>query len=220
MATETNKLSSCTTNTGSFKTSSSSTTLPSALSMTASNKIEAELSSLWDSGQEWILIFDNLLKHPMGKQVKGCKCDMCLAEKGPSYLSAQNSFSNGKIQKSAKDISNAVMLGNNDNYAKLDSYGNSTYLLNMGSNNMNAVHVCNNTTVKDDVANVQQPSTPTTLETSISKSFCLTNLTEPNSGGEENTSKVSEKDKQHGILMATSANSSQFINMNGRCLLC
>ena len=35
---------------------------------------------LWDSGQEWILIFDNLLKHPRGRG-RGCKCDMCLLDK-------------------------------------------------------------------------------------------------------------------------------------------
>ena len=42
-----------------------------------SDKVEEELSKLWDSGQEWILIFDNLLKHPGGKVSKGCQCDMC-----------------------------------------------------------------------------------------------------------------------------------------------
>lgn len=44
---------------------------------------DSEVDSLWDSGQEWILIFDNLLKHPRGK-TKGCKCDMCLREKAES----------------------------------------------------------------------------------------------------------------------------------------
>ena len=42
-----------------------------------SDRVEEELSRLWDSGQEWILIFDNLLKHPGGKASKGCKCDIC-----------------------------------------------------------------------------------------------------------------------------------------------
>ena len=49
--------------------------------MKISDKVEEELSQLWDSGQEWILIFDNLLKHPGGKIGKGCKCDMCLMQK-------------------------------------------------------------------------------------------------------------------------------------------
>ena len=46
-----------------------------------SDRVEEELSRLWDSGQEWILIFDNLLKHPGGKVSKGCKCDMCEMQK-------------------------------------------------------------------------------------------------------------------------------------------
>ena len=46
-----------------------------------SDRVEEELSQLWDSGQEWILIFDNLLKHPGGKVSKGCKCDMCQIQK-------------------------------------------------------------------------------------------------------------------------------------------
>ena len=49
--------------------------------MGISDRVEEELSRLWDSGQEWILIFDNLLKHPGGKVSKGCKCDMCEMQK-------------------------------------------------------------------------------------------------------------------------------------------
>lgn len=30
---------------------------------------------LWDKDHQWILMFDNLIKHPGGK-IKGCKCDM------------------------------------------------------------------------------------------------------------------------------------------------
>jgi hypothetical protein len=30
---------------------------------------------LWDEDHRWILMFDNLLKHPGGK-TKGCKCDV------------------------------------------------------------------------------------------------------------------------------------------------
>ena len=33
-------------------------------------------SQLWDPGQEWIIIFDNLLKHPGGVK-RGCSCDIC-----------------------------------------------------------------------------------------------------------------------------------------------
>ena len=51
------------------------------INMKISDKVEEELSQLWDSGQEWILIFDNLLKHPGGKVGKGCKCDMCEMQK-------------------------------------------------------------------------------------------------------------------------------------------
>ena len=54
------------------------------INMKISDKVEEELSQLWDSGQEWILIFDNLLKHPGGKVGKGCKCDMCEMQKGPN----------------------------------------------------------------------------------------------------------------------------------------
>ena len=56
----------------------SSVTTPT---MGISDRVEEELSRLWDSGQEWILIFDNLLKHPGGKVSKGCKCDMCEMQK-------------------------------------------------------------------------------------------------------------------------------------------
>ena len=35
-------------------------------------------SPLWDPGQDWIQIFDKLLKHPQGP-VRGCRCDMCQA---------------------------------------------------------------------------------------------------------------------------------------------
>ena len=52
--------------------------------------VEAELSSLWGSGQEWILIFDKLLKHPNGKPKRGCRCDVCEADKpAPSPYSPQ-----------------------------------------------------------------------------------------------------------------------------------
>jgi len=34
---------------------------------------------LWGEGQEWILIFDRLLKHPRGVRSKGCWCDLCEA---------------------------------------------------------------------------------------------------------------------------------------------
>ena len=52
-----------------------------------SDRVEEELSQLWDSGQEWILIFDNLLKHPGGKASKGCKCDICQRSKNDDTYS-------------------------------------------------------------------------------------------------------------------------------------
>ena len=38
---------------------------------------------LWDPGQEWIQIFDNLLKHPQGVK-RGCSCDICCLGKSPA----------------------------------------------------------------------------------------------------------------------------------------
>lgn len=61
--------------------------------MDLSDRVEEELSQLWDSGQEWILIFDNLLKHPGGKVSKGCKCDICQMQK----LQPTPEKSNGEI---------------------------------------------------------------------------------------------------------------------------
>ena len=58
-----------------------------------SDRVEEELSQLWDSGQEWILIFDNLLKHPGGKASKGCKCDICQRSKNDdTYSKSQKIF--------------------------------------------------------------------------------------------------------------------------------
>ena len=45
-----------------------------------SNAAAEDVDDLWDSGQEWILIFDRLLKHPRGR-AKGCRCDICLMDK-------------------------------------------------------------------------------------------------------------------------------------------
>ena len=59
---------------------SSLSDLPPKVS-SSSSTVEAELQSLWGSDQEWILIFDKLLKHPNGKPKKGCKCDLCEAQK-------------------------------------------------------------------------------------------------------------------------------------------
>jgi len=42
---------------------------------------------LWDPGQEWIQIFDNLLKHPQGVK-RGCSCDICLLAKYPAMHSS------------------------------------------------------------------------------------------------------------------------------------
>ena len=37
---------------------------------------------LWSPGQEWIMIFDNLLKHPQGIK-RGCSCDICSLARYP-----------------------------------------------------------------------------------------------------------------------------------------
>ena len=60
--------------------------VPYKSSSSSAKKFSLDLDEdLWDSGQEWILIFDNLLKHPGGKS-RGCKCDMCVLEKSPGSL--------------------------------------------------------------------------------------------------------------------------------------
>ena len=71
-----------------------------AVAMTsAAAAVEAELSSLWGSGQEWILIFDKLLKHPNGKPKRGCRCDLCEADKPPpSPYSPQQVFKRHRRQ--------------------------------------------------------------------------------------------------------------------------
>ena len=51
-------------------------------------------SDLWDPGQEWILIFDSLLKHPQGVK-KGCQCDICGLNKG---ICSQRRASSGGIK--------------------------------------------------------------------------------------------------------------------------
>jgi hypothetical protein len=68
------------------KSQSTSPVIPNTKDVHRNGKVDKEIDKLWDDGQEWILIFDNLLKHPRGK-TKGCKCDMCLMEKGSSGLS-------------------------------------------------------------------------------------------------------------------------------------
>ena len=40
------------------------------------------LDDLWGPGQEWIVIFDNLLKHPQGIK-RGCSCDICSLARSP-----------------------------------------------------------------------------------------------------------------------------------------
>eukprot|EP00096_Caligus_rogercresseyi_P004598 TRINITY_DN1894_c0_g1_i8.p1 TRINITY_DN1894_c0_g1~~TRINITY_DN1894_c0_g1_i8.p1 ORF type:complete len:1296 (-),score=334.58 TRINITY_DN1894_c0_g1_i8:1093-4980(-) len=70
------------------------------------NNEDASSSSsppLWDSGQEWILIFDRLLKHPGGASPsKGCKCDLCLLNRG---CSPPPPSSPGLFHRSARSIS-------------------------------------------------------------------------------------------------------------------
>ena len=68
-----------------------------------SDKVEEELSQLWDSGQEWILIFDNLLKHPGGKVGKGCKCDMCEMQKGGPTNNGHGCYNNDSAFESLEN---------------------------------------------------------------------------------------------------------------------
>ena len=69
--------------------------------MGISDRVEEELSRLWDSGQEWILIFDNLLKHPGGKVSKGCKCDMCEMQKFQHNSAACSNITTNTVQVSS-----------------------------------------------------------------------------------------------------------------------
>ena len=68
-----------------------------------SDRVEEELSQLWDSGQEWILIFDNLLKHPGGKVGKGCKCDMCEMQKGGPTNNGHGCYNNDSAFESLEN---------------------------------------------------------------------------------------------------------------------
>ena len=80
--------------------------MTTAVAMTsAAAAVEAELSSLWGSGQEWILIFDKLLKHPNGKPKRGCRCDLCEADKPPpSPYSPQQVFKRHRRQTVAAAV--------------------------------------------------------------------------------------------------------------------
>ena len=78
--------------------SNSSVTTPT---MGISDRVEEELSRLWESGQEWILIFDNLLKHPGGKVSKGCKCDMCEMQKFQHNSAACSNITTNTVQVSS-----------------------------------------------------------------------------------------------------------------------
>ena len=73
------------------------------INMKISDKVEEELSQLWDSGQEWILIFDNLLKHPGGKVGKGCKCDMCEMQKGGPTNNGHGCYNNDSAFESLEN---------------------------------------------------------------------------------------------------------------------
>ena len=65
---------------------------------------------LWDSGQEWILIFDNLLKHPRG-QVRGCKCDMCVdpTTTSPTSLGSSASLHRAARTRSGRSNSSSIV---------------------------------------------------------------------------------------------------------------
>ena len=77
--------------------SAESSAKSSAKNVKISDKVEEELSQLWDSGQEWILIFDNLLKHPGGKVGKGCKCDMCEMQRPTSRCYTTSTSSSNEM---------------------------------------------------------------------------------------------------------------------------
>ncbi len=66
----------------------------SLVDQSSSSTASSPLESLWDSGQEWILIFDNLLKHPGGRP-KGCRCDICLLDKGLDQEDAPSPYEPG-----------------------------------------------------------------------------------------------------------------------------
>ena len=70
--------------------SSNSTTSSSSPKVTKTDPL-LDVDDLWDEGQEWILIFDNLLKHPRGK-AKGCHCDMCDFDKNEAEFRRRKSF--------------------------------------------------------------------------------------------------------------------------------
>ena len=83
-----------------------------AMTSAAAAAVEAELSTLWGSGQEWILIFDKLLKHPNGKPKRGCRCDLCEADKPPpSPYSPQQVFKRRRqtVQASPSEVASAVL---------------------------------------------------------------------------------------------------------------
>ena len=81
--------------------------------MGISDRVEEELSRLWDSGQDWILIFDNLLKHPGGKASKGCKCDMCEMQKSEQKLQHNHNTTHHKTSAATlPHIGNSVLQQN------------------------------------------------------------------------------------------------------------
>ena len=69
---------------------------------------------LWSHGQEWIMIFDNLLKHPQGIK-RGCSCDICSLARSPimpacplspRLILPTNSYKNNKAEDLAVGTSN------------------------------------------------------------------------------------------------------------------
>ncbi|XP_071744972.1 CLIP-associating protein 1-A isoform X32 [Lepeophtheirus salmonis] len=76
--------------------------MPSSSASTSLCSLDVN-ESLWDSGQEWILIFDKLLKHPGGSPCKGCKCDLCLVNRGGSPPSASSSLHRSARSRSGSE---------------------------------------------------------------------------------------------------------------------
>ena len=55
----------------------------SSSSRPVSSYSSASTDLIWEPEQEWIQIFDSLLKHPQGIK-KGCSCDICDFERSSS----------------------------------------------------------------------------------------------------------------------------------------
>ena len=81
-----------------------------------SHSVQENTSDLWDPSQEWIQIFDKLMKHPGGAK-KGCSCDICQARKtssrtGHFHAMATSVFQDRKIKRKDKQ---GIIINKNKN---------------------------------------------------------------------------------------------------------